>query len=51
MNTNKADTHIGKGRLIKGNGQVITEARKYHICHLQAGNSGKLVVTFSLNKA
>lgn len=30
MNTNKADTHIGKGRFIKRNGQVITEAKKYH---------------------
>ena len=30
MNTNKTDTHIGKGRFIKENGQVITEAKKYH---------------------
>ena len=30
MNTNKADTHIGKRRFIKGSGQVITEAKKYH---------------------
>lgn len=30
MNTNKVDTHIGKRRFIKGSGQVITEAKKYH---------------------
>lgn len=50
MNTNKADTHIGKRRFIRGNGQVITEARSTTICHLQAVDSRKTVVTFNLNQ-